>query len=490
MATLRGGMQNRFARHLLGGAAISCGLGLQWWLHAISSTVPFPLYGAGNWVIRHSPGSLATFAIESAGKDAKPWLAITLAALLIAIGAICGAHRIWTPMLLAGASLVAGILDPVRSADSGLLLSLCGGALAALLIVVVTEQVTETSNPLVGRRRFLALAGSVAAGALIVGITVRRREPATSAALILPAKRFVPTVDPTFPAVAGLSTAITSPADHYVVDINFEAPVVSAKGWQLKVVGADRSVSLTLEQILALPSQELPVFLECVSNTVGGALASNGLWACVALTDVVTAAGLTGDFATVVARAVDGYSAAIPAEHLDEVLLAYAMSGEAIPRRHGFPVRLLWPGRYGMLSVKWLTGLELTKEPAEGYWAERGWDREGFLKIGSRIDVPQRAADVFTEVTVAGVAWSRDGVAAVEVSVDDEQTWVNAQIEAPLNQISWRRWQTSVELPPGRSTLAVRATDSSGTLQEEESVAPHPGGATGIHRVIVENKRS
>jgi hypothetical protein len=91
------------------------------------------------------------------------------------------------------------------------------------------------------------------------------------------------------------------------------------------------------------------------------------------------------------------------------------------------------------------------------------------------------------ELVIAGVAWSRDGLSAVDVSADDEATWVAAQIEAPLNELSWRRWQTTVSLPAGRTTLAVRATDGNGTLQEAKSNAPHPGGATGIHRVIVEN---
>ena len=479
-------MHNRLSSHVTGGAAIAFGMAVQWLLHALSSTVPFPLYGAGNWVIRNSPGSLATFAIESAGKEAKPSLAIVLGLVLVACGAAIGAHRLRTPALMAAASLVAGLLDPIVSADVGLLLAICGGTAAALVIVLARASISETPNEIGGRRHFLGLAGGLAACALVFGITARRHEPKADVTLVLPATRFKAGVDPTFPEVAGLSSAITLPADHYVVDINFEAPVVSAKDWRLKVDGGKEAASLTLGQIVALPTEELPVFLECVSNTVGGALVSNGLWACVSLADVVAASGVKTDFATVMAHAVDGYSAAIPAEHLDEVLLAYAMSGEAIPRRHGFPVRLLWPGRYGMLSVKWLTRLELLQKPAEGYWAERGWDREGFLNTGSRIDVPERSAEVASELTVAGVAWARNGVGTVEVSVDDEQTWTTTQIEAPLNEISWHRWQTNVSLPPGRSTLAVRATDTSGARQETESVSPHPGGATGIHRVIVE----
>ncbi|MGE3075058.1 MAG: molybdopterin-dependent oxidoreductase [Dehalococcoidia bacterium] len=483
-------MPKQLASHTTGGAAIAAGLSVQWLLHAVSATVPFPLFGAGAWVIRHSPGSLATFAIESAGKDAKPGLALGLAVLLVAAGAAIGAGVVRTPALLVVASLVAGVIDPVGASARGLVLAVAGGGLAALVVVVGTEVAFETATPAERRREFIGLAGSMAACALIFGITARRSTPRAEAELVLPAKRFNAEPDPAFPEVPGLSSQITSPEDHYVVDINFEAPVVSAKDWRLEVEAKGKKTALGLEKILALPSEELPVFLECVSNTIGGALASNGLWACVALGDVVSASGLAENYATVLAHAVDGYSAAIPAEHLGEVRLAYAMSGEAIPRRHGFPVRLLWPGRYGMLSVKWLTRLELLDKRAEGYWAERGWDREGLLETGSRIDVPARSADVKSMLTVAGVAWARGGISSVEVSVDEEETWMQATLEEPLNDLSWRRWQTEVELPAGRSTISARATDGSGRPQEAESNAPHPGGATGIHRVIVEAKYS
>ena len=51
----------------------------------------------------------------------------------------------------------------------------------------------------------------------------------------------------------------------------------------------------------------------------------------------------------------------------DDVLLAYEMNGAPLPPQHGFPLRLLVPGWYGMAHVKWLTAIEVVDEPFDGY---------------------------------------------------------------------------------------------------------------------------
>jgi hypothetical protein len=86
----------------------------------------------------------------------------------------------------------------------------------------------------------------------------------------------------------------------------------------------------------------------------------------------------------------------------------------------------------------------------------------------------------------AGIAWAgARGVQAVQVSTDGGGTWRDAQLEAVLGALSWRRWQIALELPPGEHTLAVRAIDGTGTPQDETKRDPHPSGASGYHQISV-----
>ncbi|MEO8541837.1 MAG: molybdopterin-dependent oxidoreductase [bacterium] len=470
---------------VLGAAAVICALAAQWLLHRVNVAVPFPPYSAGNWLIRHTPGSIATRSIDSLGKEAKPALAATVAIGLLVVGAAIG-HRRWTPAFVALATISAALLDPIDTGFGAVALAASAGALAAVLPFAVNALSPRSAGVRSGRREFLGL---VAGSALLVAISASRvgwgSSRPRSAFQSDRLQPFVRRIDPSFKEVEGLSAAITSPADHYVVDINFEPPIVDDETWALAIDATGTAATrLSLQEILTLAATEQPVFLECVSNYVGGPLASNGLWSCIPLADVLGMSGRSANgHRTILAHAFDGYSAAIPSEHVDEVVLAFAMSGETIPRRHGFPVRLLWPGRYGMLSVKWLTRLELIDEPADGFWAARGWDRDGLLKTGSRIDTPERAAHVSVPLTIAGVAWGQRGISRVEVSTDDEASWQEAQVEEAISELSWRRWQTSIDVPEGKVQLAVRAFDGDGELQPTGSQPPHPSGASGIHHV-------
>ena len=167
----------------------------------------------------------------------------------------------------------------------------------------------------------------------------------------------------------------------------------------------------------------------------------------------------------------------------EEVLLAYHMNGEPLQPQHGYPLRLLVPGWYGMTSVKWLDSIEVIGEPFQGYQMTRAYrysqavDDPGepvtLMKVQALM-IPPGIPDFLTRtrlvqagpVTLTGRAWAgRLGVSRVEVSADDGSTWSDAQLEEPVSRYAWRGWSFKWEAGPGSYTLCVRATDNKGNSQ-------------------------
>ena len=165
-------------------------------------------------------------------------------------------------------------------------------------------------------------------------------------------------------------------------------------------------------------------------------------------------------------------------------VLVWLMNGEPLTRKHGFPLRALVPGRYGMKNPKWITDLTLERKEPEGYWAARGWSRTAFIQPMSRFDVPGRNNRVPAGLSpLRGIAFAGErGIARVEVSVDGGVTWNDATLQPPLSDFTWLRWHYDFEAKPPRHTLVVRATDSTGRRQVMEPRDPLPEGATGFHR--------
>jgi DMSO/TMAO reductase YedYZ molybdopterin-dependent catalytic subunit len=167
-------------------------------------------------------------------------------------------------------------------------------------------------------------------------------------------------------------------------------------------------------------------------------------------------------------------------------ILAWRMNGSEVPRRHGFPVRVLIPGRYGEENIKWLTRIELTGHFVGGLYSDQGW-YNGSLHTMSRIDRPygQLAAGHPIEVGGRAFAGAR-GIQRVEVSVDGGNSWKQATLQAPLSQDSWVLWTWQRHpVSPGNYTLACRATDGTGEVQTSRKQGTVPGGATGYHMATV-----
>src|SRR5207245_9606580 len=195
---------------------------------------------------------------------------------------------------------------------------------------------------------------------------------------------------------------------------------------------------------------------------------------CVPVRDVLMRAGVPAATAIKVAfRCADGYSESIPvadAMH-PTTLLAYEMNGEPLPAKHGFPVRLLVPGLFGMKNPKWITKIEVVNYDFRGYWEASGWSDEAVVKTMSEFTVAPRSGTV-GEIGLGGAAYGGDrGIKAVEYSTDGGGTWQPAEVTPPLGPFTWvltaAIWTPTA---PGEYTLNVPARHGLGGVQDARAV--------------------
>ena len=304
----------------------------------------------------------------------------------------------------------------------------------------------------------------------------------------------------------GLRYDITPTGMHYLL-IHFDIPAVDAGEWRLKVGGlVNNPLSLTLDDIKRMPRVTMPVMMECAGNgrarlrprpvsqpwlfeAIGAAE-----WTGTPLKSVLDEAGIDGSAIEVVFtgrdEGVQGGEAQLYQRSLtlaeiarDEALLAYEMNGVPLEPQHGYPLRLLVPGWYGMTSVKWLDSIDAVAEPFTGYQMAQTYryknapDDPGEPVSEMRVRalmLPPGMPDFMTRtrlvnagaVTLTGKAWAgRLRVSRVEVSADDGLTWRDAELGAEVGGFAWRNWSYRWEARPGRHFLRVRATDEHGNRQ-------------------------
>jgi len=466
-------------------------------------------------VVGAAPGWLATAAIEAFGGAAQTLLAVGSAAafvvLLAVAGALLGTTRTPLPAVAGGFALAALALYwlvplPVRPVG---LVAAAGTGLPPT-IFVRAGRTTPWQGTDYARRR--SLRRVVRGGAAVGALGALSQVSAWAGARVGPPRaddplpeRFKRETGRTVGGAnsgtdeaaettgdfgfdfAGMPPRVEDADDHYVVDINRQDPVVRADSWTLSVTGGETEYDLTLDDLIDHPDAvSVPATLVCISNTVGGDLISTTTWQAVPLDSLLDRAGVPDDAVDVVTRAVDGYSEAIPVEAAREMtaFVAFGAGGSTLESAHGFPARLLLPGRYGMKSTKWLTEIELATEDHAAYWERRGWVERAAVNTLAYV---RGAAQRDGEVAVGGVAYAGDrGVDRVEVSRDGGETWHEADLEAPPSPHAWRRWRLVFPAPDADEvTIVARATDGTGERQTAESTGPHPGGSTGFHEKTI-----
>lgn len=292
-----------------------------------------------------------------------------------------------------------------------------------------------------------------------------------------------------FPTIDGLALEVTPNTDFFEVSKNPFDPQVDAIRWKFEIGGmVENSLSFTFDEIKSLPSVEQYATLACISNHVGGDLVGNALWRGVRLKDLLAQAGLKDGVVDIVMTAADDYRDSIPLNRAlqEGTILVYEMNGEQLTVSHGFPVRLIVPGIYGMKNVKWIKRIEAVDYDFKGYWQRRGWDDRAEYQTMSRIDAPE--SDISGTTELAGMAFAGDrGISKVEVSTDGGRTWEEAEIKEPLSPNTWVLWHKAwTPSSKGDYAIVVRATDGRGTTQTSRYARPDPAGSTGYHRVTVE----
>jgi DMSO/TMAO reductase YedYZ molybdopterin-dependent catalytic subunit len=435
--------------------------------------VPSPPELAEDWVLGLIPGELFSLALERLGYAGKPLLLIALVGVQLIAG-----------ILLFG--VVGSRLYPRTPAWSAsrrravqLIISGVGGlvslaALGELVRAGLEPTGSATAKPSVRPQ----------AGELDLDVAAPDPAPATAAA--------PPPAAPALSLPPGVSPAITPTRSFYIVSKNFVDPVVQAEGWSLEITGLiERPLTLSYVELLGLPAVEVERTLECISNPIGGPEISNAVWRGVPLLDLFDRVSVLPEATEAVFTSADKYLEHLPLEHLRQgsTLLVHTINGEPLPPRHGFPVRLLTTGLYGMKNPKWLRSIELTNRVERGYWERRGWTATAPIRTTARIDVPrvnQRVSQ--PELDVGGIAFAGErGIQRVEVSLDEGQTWTPAEHEPDRLPSTWTRWGARLALPDrSPRQLMVRATDGHGELQDSAVRRTFPSGGSGYHRVLVE----
>jgi DMSO/TMAO reductase YedYZ molybdopterin-dependent catalytic subunit len=306
------------------------------------------------------------------------------------------------------------------------------------------------------------------------------------------------------PRLTALLASEITPTDlFYRVDINPVPPTVDVNSWKLIVKGlVSRPLVMTYRDIKAMPSIQQFATLECVSNKIGNDFISTAIWNGIKLKDLLDKSQVKAGATYIVFRCADGYDVGIPLERgfQDGSILAYGMNGDDLTAKHGYPIRAIIPGLYGMMNPKWITEIELVDKVYEGYWQKKGWANNARYNTHSFIVIPGSAPvrkifrnlgalNVITgeKIPIAGVAFAGDrGISKVEVSSDGGAIWKEAKIKDPLSPYTWVLWATELEVKTkSKYKVVVRATDKTGKIQTGEVRDPFPSGATGYHIVNI-----
>ena len=326
-------------------------------------------------------------------------------------------------------------------------------------------------------------------------------------------------------SLEALGRSPITPNDLFFVRSHFPVPTLEPGSYRLEIAGlVRRPFKFMLGDLRSLPDVEEAHTLECAGNGRGlyhlpntsgtqwghGAV-GNARWTGARLGELLRDSGLTPEAKHVWFEAADSaplpgvppFLRSIPVEKaLDDVILAWRMNGEPLPRLHGGPVRAIVPGWYGMASTKWVTKVRAEATPSDNHFMVRGYryayPGEGpaqappveELRIKSVITSPLEGARVRAgRLRAAGFAWAgHAGIDRVEVSLDGGANWLLGPFTSEETPLAWRRWEAEVTLAArGPVTLMARATDRAGESQPAEA-RPNAGGYgnNSIHRVKID----
>ena len=504
----------------------------------------FPPFDVFDWIARILPGSVITFGIDlmidvlrligvsvaDTAKTAEQAIAI----LLFLVGGVVATIvvfalveqwerlRIWpnlgypigaiagTPVALVTAYIAQSSVNPIWIFLWTLLLFLAWGAAAVRVagqtLVTPRSTVALDSEPgdsasvqVLGRRKFLIVLGGATATITVAGSGVgrmlsvaesRAREMETQIPGGGPMIELPNEDAPVKPAL-GTRPEYTAVRDHYQVFIRSEPTLIDGATWSLPITGlVANPLTLTLDDIMSrYKARSEFVTLSCISNRIGGDLISTTYWTGASLQEILADVDPTSEARYLFITSGDGFYETVDLNFVAQdkrIMLAYAWDGRPIPFDHGFPLRIWLPDRYGMKQPKWITGIEVIGEYRPGYWVERDWDEVARVRTTSVIDTVAVDSHISEGgqklVPVGGIAFAGvRGISKVEIQVDGEGPWYEAQLREPLSEATWVIWRYDWPFSDGSHTLEVRCVEADGTPQIEDTNSPRPSGATGLH---------
>jgi sulfite oxidase len=360
------------------------------------------------------------------------------------------------------------------------------------------------------RRELLALAARTAAAGAMVTLAPERLRAQMPRLAPGKEKLIVRSVrPPDYESPVALLDSWLTPVEHFYVRQHMPTPIgLDAATWTLQVDGEVATpLTLTLEELRAMPAASVTSVLECAGNgraffdpPVAGiqwekGAVGNARWTGVRMADILKRAGVraTGQFVTMngadrgMGQQPDFIRQVPIAKALDpDTLIAYDMNDSPITPLHGFPLRTIVPGWEGAYSIKWLTHLSVLDREFDGFWVATGYryptktvapgaavDPKDMapltgLVVKSLITTPLDAAVVAPgPVEVAGFAWAGEtDIARVDVSTDHGATWSAARLVGERAKYAWRRFEYAFKPPRAQSYLILsRATDAKGHTQ-------------------------
>ncbi len=412
-------------------------------------------------------------------------------------GAVIGAGALWIGRNVE----ITGSDHPVESALWILALyAACGAALGWAYGQTISETragtVAGDGGERTNRRTFLirlgAVAGIVSAAGVALGKAVGKNQPEASPVSGKPwsSRNPLPNASAAVRPVAGSRPEFTPLAQHYRIDINTIPPEIQETSWRLRVSGLlAKPLVFTLDDIRGRTPMHQFITLSCISNEVGGDLIGTTRWTGVSVKQMLPELGLLANATHLKIRSADGFYEVVALDTIradDRVMLAYAWDGLPLAAKHGFPLRIYIPDRYGMKQPKWIESIEAIDHWEAGYWVVRGWDREARMKATSAIDAIDSSMmigerNVQMKVPIGGFAHAGvRGISRVEIQVD-EGRWQSAELRAPLSGQTWVIWRYDWPIERGKHKFTVRCFDGNGNPQIEHEAPPDPNGATGYY---------
>jgi hypothetical protein len=216
---------------------------------------------------------------------------------------------------------------------------------------------------------------------------------------------------------------------------------------------------------------------------------STATWTGLRLRDLLQRVAIQDAAKAIVFHSVDGYTETMAVtQALDpNTLLVYELDGQPISTKHGFPLRVLGTGTYGMKNPKWLNQIDAIATAESGFWEQQGWNPDAPGQTMARIDTPMDGEVVTGATDIGGVAFAADrGIQRVQVSTDGGNSWSDAELLPSLGPSTWALWQLAWQpVGIGSAALVVRALDGTAQLQSDRRAESYPNGSSGYHGVKV-----